>query len=1244
MPYKHTILKVTKPIIKGLWAVLFLCAWLTAGLYGQQDFRGSIEGQVKDETGGAIPGATVTVTLVSQDKSHSVVTAENGSYMIPYLEPGTYHLKATMPGFKTYERTEIILQVHDKLTIDIALPVGHLSDEIIVRGDSTPLVQQISNFDQSVEEKQILDLPMNGRNAYLLLGLAAGVLPEGDPSRLRPFDNDSTSDYTVGGTGNRTGEISLDGGTNTTGGGRIVFIPSTEAVKEFKVTTSAFDASVGNSSGSIINASLKSGEKKYHGSLYEFHRNSALDANFWHANRQSIPLPSAKWNQFGGSLGGPLHMPFRPKGKARTFFFLNFEGMRQNRVEAPYIRTTPSALERQGDFSQTYYIDREGNPAQVRIFDPLTTRCTNCDAQGNPPPDPNRPGQRLGRAYQRQQFPGNRIPRSRMDPVALQLLNFIPLPTRAGDPITGQNNFMRNGATIDNYDQLIARLDHNISERQNLFLSLSFSGLDHKNPNWLGNVASPNQQLLDRVTRRLTFGQTYMFGGGLVMDAQYSFARYRDTSRQATIGIDLTSLGFSPQLVEKIRQSFGDRDGSNTAFPDIDINNYVRLGTGGDNVRANIANDSHQTRVNFTKVRGRHALRWGSDYLVVRRNEFNFGLPNGRMSFSKSFTHGPNPNAAQSTAAGNELATFLLGNPTGGYIEQKTTVALQDLYLGAYIQDDFKLGGRLTLNLGLRWEYYFPRTDRFNRMTRGFDYDATNPIEGAVRARIQNIVDNDPRFDPLSNEVKSIVTGVRTRGGLLFAGQNGTPRGQVDPHPLLFAPRFGFAYKLSDKMVARGGVGFYFEPVTRTGNPPQDGFNARTDVIATAPKLLPDGVTVDPSGVTLPAATLANPYDRDLVGPVGSSLGLASRVGQSISFVDPTRSSPRFLRAEFGIQRELPGRIAVNANYLATRWRGRYVDVNINDIPDSYLQRGEDWLNQQVPNPFYCVDPNNPANCVAPRNTTLGRNQTIQLRQLLKPYPQFDYVTTSYNRGRAWYHGLNLNLSRRFDRGYSFQAAYTLSKGLTATSYANTDDQRINHLDRRLLDDDRPQRLVLNGIYELPFGRRKIFFNDGWGSRILGGWQISGIATFMSGRPVHFGDDRNNAVLIWPTAALSDGPYYDKKLGRWMWFNRDAFRTRRTTPVPNTTVPEEKVAELKNIPRNLPNVRSAGINTVDLRLTRNFPVSERVRMQFIAESFNLANRVQYGAPVTDIRNVNFGTTGTQANLPRSFQFALRLQF
>lgn len=1190
-----------------IWVGVFI--FITSGLYGQQDFRGSIEGLVKDSTGGAIPGVTITATLVSQNKTQTVLSNDNGFYHFSYLTPGTYRLKATMPGFKTYEQSEIVLQVNDKLTIDIALSIGQVSEEIIVRGDTTPLIQQTQNFDQTVDQRQVEDLPMNGRNSYQLFGLAAGVLPEGDPTLMRPFDNNNTSELTIGGTGSRGTEFSLDGGANTGGRGRISFIPSTEAVKEFKVTTSAFDASVGNTTGPIINAGLKSGGEQFHGSLYEYFRNSALDANFWTSNRQGQRLPSAKWNQFGGALGGPLRIPFRQHGKDQTFFFVNYEGMRVNRVNSPFVRTLPTERERRGDFSQTHYVTREGEARRITIYDPLSTRCVrNCDR----PPDPNRPGRTLAPVYQRDPFPDNVIPADRLNPVALQLLRFIPLPNQPGDPRTGRDNFVRNGMETDHYDQLIARIDHHFSERQNMFVSVSYSNRDHFLPNWLGNIASPNLAIGKRGSRRFVLDDTYSLRSGLVINFQYALARYADHYRQTSLGIDLASVGLTPEFIAKIRESY--KDTEKTALPDINIGNYIRLGPSSDHVKTNIANDTHELRLNFTKVLGKHGLRWGFNGRALRRNEFNFGLPSGRLSFGKGFTHGPNPYSGQRVDAGNELATFLLGYPTDGYIEQRTTFAIQDLYLGAFVQDDLKLSSRLTINLGLRWEYWLPRTERFNRMTRGFAYDRENPIAPDVQDHIQQILNDEAVH--LSPEIRDVFSNLQLRGGLLYAGQDGAPRGQLNSRPLLFAPRLGFAFKVSNKMVLRGGAGLYFEPLTRVAEPPQDGFNARTNYTST--------ITTDETGPQ-PLNSLSDPFPEDLVQPTGFSRGMLTNIGQNVFFVNPDRTAPRVFRAEFGVQRELPGRIGINANYMTTRWRGRPIDLEINELPDALLARGADFLYQSVPNPFYGV---------LPSNSTLGRNRTINLDRLLRPYPQFNSVQTNFNLGYAWYHGFNLNVSRRMQRGLFFQASYTVSKGMTATSYANPDDRKINKLDRRLLDDDRPQRLVLNSIYELPFGRNKRFLNNGWRSKVLGGWQVSGISTFMSGRPVHFDNNRNYAVATGENARLPNGPYYDPTLGRWVWFNRRAFRVRRTNPV----------AELLNVPRNLPNVRSDGINTIDMRLTRNFPFNERVRMQFIAETFNLTNRVQYRPPETDIRNVNFGTTASQANWPRSFQFSLRLQF
>ena len=263
------------------------------------------------------------------------------------------------------------------------------------------------------------------------------------------------------------------------------------------------------------------------------------------------------------------------------------------------------------------------------------------------------------------------------------------------------------------------------------------------------------------------------------------------------------------------------------------------------------------------------------------------------------------------------------------------------------------------------------------------------------------------------------------------------------------------------------------------------------------------------------------------------------------------------------------------------------------------------------------------------QDTSLGKNATVSLDKLLIPYPQFASVKTNYNLGRGWYNGFNLNVTRRFHRGFMFQAAYTVSKAMAASSYANVDDRKRNRLDPRLQDDDRPQRLVLNGIYELPFGRRKPLLRRGVASKFMGGWQLSGIGSFMRGRPVAFGGNRSRALAIGIDPNIK--PYYDESIGRWVWFNREAFRVRRT-------------GELQNIPQNLPNLRLDGIKNIDVRVTRNFVLHERLRMQFIGESFNVMNRVQWGGPETDIRSVNFGTANHQANLPRDFQFALKFSF
>src|SRR5882762_3070253 len=872
--------------------------WLLVASVAAQDFRGSITGRVTDPSGGVVPGALITVTNTATNVSNSATTNEAGAYSVLYLPPGQYTVVAEAKGFKRLVHT-IEVRVGDKLTLDLPLEVGNVSESVSVTTDAPLLETTSSSAGQVIDRRRISELPLSDGNPFTLVRLAPGIGYIGDLKFSRPFDNNGSSDFIADGTGRAGGhEFTLDGIPNTddngASGNRVAFIPPADAVQEFKVETASFDAQQAHGAGATVNVALKTGTNALHGTVYEFIRNDVLSANDYFLNRAGTPRPALRYNRFGGTVGGPIMLPrFGEGGRSlydgrnKSFFFFAYEGLRDVFPE-PRQDTVPTLAERNGDLSALLKIN-----SSFQIFNPFTAK-------------------QVGSRIQRDPFVGNIIPANLISPIAKAYLQFYPLPNQAGDS-QGRNNFISTNPRTDTFHSESYRFDKIISQKQRFFFRFTHNNRLESRNSWTGvvNGIRPTGNFLTRRNNGFSYDHTYTFSGTTVLDFRLGFSRFYETNvRQHEGSFDPKSLGFSAQsaaffgnasYLPRFRINNNGSDDANTPFTPI-----------GDS-RGDIRTHSiYAVQPTLTKLFGKHAFKMGYDFRAYRENSNPTAHAAGRYDFTTTFTRGPLDNSTAATI-GQELASFLLGVPTGGLIDRNTARSNQTLYNGVFFHDDWKLSQRLTLNLGLRYEIEGATTERYNRNIRGFDPNASNPIEAAAIAAYA--------AKPIPEIPASSFT---VKGGLLFA--DAQHRGFWNTDKNNFQPRIGFAYTPKFKSgflrgifgsegasVLRGGFGIYMAPFIIDGVQ-QTGFSQSTSIVPT----LNNGLTLAPACAT--CGSLFNPFPTGVADPPGASLGLATFLGRGLTFIPPSdRVNGMTQRWEFSMQRELPGNWLVEASYIGNR-------------------------------------------------------------------------------------------------------------------------------------------------------------------------------------------------------------------------------------------------------------------------------------------------------------------------------------
>lgn len=1157
--------------------LLFLCS--VSAVWGQES-RGSIVGTVSDATGAVVAGASVEVLNLSMGTRNTLTTNAAGQYVTSFLIPGSYRVTVENAGFKKFVRDAIELRVNDRLTVDVALQLGTAEQSVTISGDTPLLNTESASLGTVIDRRRVAELPLPHGNPMFLMGLASGVSFTRDPRLDRPFEPTHIVGYTMDGTRANRSDITIDGAvaTATANGGEVIasYVPPADTVAEFKVQTATFDASMGNTEGGVTNISMKSGTNELHGTAYYVNMNPNLFANDFFANANRIARPDFYYHRWGGSVGAPVLLPKIYNGKNRTFFMWGYEGIREARPRNNGTPTVPTEAMKGGDFSQLLALN-----SSYQIYNPLTRRAV------------------AGGRFQQDAFPGNRIPASLFNPISKKVLDtYYPKPLTAGNP-DGTNNYLRPELQERAvYYTHSVRLDHNLTEKQRMFARLNWYDRNSDYNNYFNNLTTGEWFLF--ASRAATMDHVWTINPSTVLNMRYGYNRFiRGTdANPEQRGFDIASLGFPSSYANQISPDI-------RRFPRFDITGYQGTAIGGEYR----PNDTHSFNVTLQKVQGKHSWKSGVEFRAYRETDTFFAnTQTGQFVFDSGWTRGPldnSPNAPGSL--GQSVAALLLGLPSSGGVTRAADYAEQSTSWGVFFHDDWRVTSKLTLNLGLRWEYEGALTERFNRSVQGFDFSAVQPFEAAARAAYAT-----------SSTPEVPASSFNTRGGLTFAGVGGNSRALYNTPKTNFMPRIGFAYRMNQKTVFRGGYGIFFGFLgQRRGDVIQTGFNRTTNFVAS-----------QDNGLTF-SNTLSNPFSSPILEPLGSSAGTQTFLGQSVTFFNPNPLSPYMQRWQAGFQRELGKGYVLDATYVGNRGTHIEIGQNINVTPQRYLSNSPtrdqariDYLSANLANPFRGLLP---AGAIA---AFTGANMARE--RLLRPYPQFDAVNQSRFDGYSWYHSLQIGIEKRFSKGYTISGNYTLSKFMQATETYQADDLRPVEV---ISDSDRPHRLTVSGIYELPFGpgRTWLAASNALVSRVVGGWQVAGVYSFQSGSPINFGNiifngDINNIKLAGDQQRVE------------RWFNTDAGFNRNAA--------QQLGSNVRTFPLRFGFIRADKINNYDLSVIKNTQIKERLNFQFRAEFLNAMNHKLLPAPNTSVTQAAFGqaVASNTANYPRRIQLTAKFIF
>lgn len=1132
---------------------LLFCASavFTAGSLSAQVQTGTISGTVSDSQNAVIAGAQIDVRHVGTNTSFQTRTNDSGFYAAPGLAIGEYEVVAQLQGFKRSVRSGITLQVNQNAQVNFQLEVGQLAESIEITGE-TPLVDTGgSTVGAVIENRRVRDLPINGRNALALTMLNPGVISNAGPLNSGFGDRGTQlSTISINGSPSSMNNQTLDGNNNILSYvGEVGIPPAVDSVEEFKVQSGSMSSEFGFTAGGTINLITKSGTNDFHGTAYEFLRNEKLDARNTFATSR-LPL---RYNQFGASIGGPIV-------RNKTFGFFNWEEYRL-RSSTPRIASTPIAEWREGNFSNL----RNASGVPIPIYDPATTRA-----------NPNGAGQI------RDLFPGNIVPTSRFDPITRKILDFWPAPNRTPtNAFTQAQNFQDASLNRTDWTQWNFRVDHHLTNSNTMFFR--YTSAQHQiggNSIFTDQTVGQNRED-NQVNRNIMFSDTHTFSPTMFNNLRIGIMRQAFDFAAINAGKDWPrKLGLPPSV-------------PSDQFPQIDFG-FGAIGGQAYGTRTSLNWDLQDM---VTKIVGNHTLKMGYNHRILYGGNRQGAALSGDYAFA-----GLTANPQLTAGTGYNMAQFLLGAVSSSYIDRILGNSWQGQAISTFIQDDWKVSRRLTVNLGLRWDWQQRPYERNN---------------GHINFDLNGRAGNSPFV-----------------GTTVYAGLEGQPRAFINEDYNDFGPRVGFAFDIfgNGKTVFRGGYGIFYPSVFfRT-------WMGDTNLFST------NRTTYGAAGAGQPAFQFSSGFPFPYIESPGAAAGPYALLGQAVNVTESYGATPLSQQWNASLQHQM-GAWMIDATYSANKGNHYAASgYNLNQVDPDVRFQLKQQLNTPVANPYAGQIPG-----------SLGA-ATIPYERLLMPYPYYSSVNIRNPRyGNYTSHQLQLTVTRRMSSGFLVNFAYTAGKRMSDSNLVPVDfggaaqPEQVNEnayqdglynrqISKSLDPADVSQRLVTSLLYELPFGQGKRFSpSNKIASGFASGWQLNMISVMQAGIPLTVTGASNQQANRPNSTGISPALPGDQR-NQYRWFDTSQF----VNP-PDFT--------FGNIGRTIPDARHPGVINFDFSVIKDTRLTERFRLQFRAESFNIANHVNLGlandtfSPGPDGRNASatFGTI-TTARDARINQLSLKFIF
>jgi hypothetical protein len=1217
----------------GLLGICSLISGLGTRLAAQSTYTAQLTGVVTDASGGVVPGAKVTLTDQATSVSQSSATDARGVYVFTGVRPGTYNIRVEAPNLGTRERKGMVLAVSQQATLDFTLSPTTVSERVTVSGETPLLDTGNASLGTDVTNEYVRDIPLPDRSFFGLVFLSGGVTETAGQGTSDSYP--TGTNFVSNGQRNATAEIRVDGALTSApeqGEGattNVYYQPSVEIVQEFKVENNSFSAEFGNNGGTVVNIVLKEGGNKFHGSGWWFGQRSALDANDFFNNAQGTPRPDHLRDQYGFSLGGPVK-------KQRSFFFVDLEKIRvQDPVEISAF--VPTKDERSGDFRNTFVLCTDsaqgctvGQPVQQRIFNPLAK-----DLSSGMRPDFAVP---------------NLIDSNLIDPIGQKIINLYPMPT-IDNAAPGTQNFHQVVLSRTDGWQFDVKVDHHFNDKNHL--SARYSQLHSTNgvPTVLGNgdIGDGFDSITDVHNAVLEDNWSPM--ANLVWTNRFAVDRAVAPVTENYPKLDTVFNAPGDAILSQV-------NGLNR-MPVIQVDNnatsiYSQCCT--DTGFAHTL-DSYSSALSW--VRGRHILKFGGEQRIFFNNFFQPNPPTGLFHFRQAETEQiigqGNP------LQGNSFASLLLGygDPGSSSLSVFKSVANKSKETAFYVQDDWKVTPKLTVNLGVRYEWSTPYTERNNLIQFS---NFTGATDVSVPIDIPGLVNRSGNLTGITNFPTS--------------GNRNSP---VDRNNV--APRLGFAYTLDPNTVVRGGAGIYY------------GLNVATNFQFTGTAFgNSHPILFTKDNFQTQFATLEDPFPTGYAPPQGNKYGDLALWGfpNNNSLDTGVARNAEIYQWNFGVQHLFPAGITLGVDYSASRsthlpYSSFSGTANRNFLPSSIRDQIVAQFNTCLagPTPDLCTSPTNTlatltANPFLPlfdvtnpnhifnEPESIYNDQQIPLINLLRPFPQFDGAFSGLTRlgASAWYNSLQIRFQKRPSHYVSFEGNYTFSKAtdnssagansFITSSLSSGIPQVYDNLkaENSISANDATHRFVIATIFDVPVGRSR------WIGRdmnhvldgVVGGWTISAFVTFQTGTPISIvmaspqladGNQRPNVICSTPASGFS----YHQAAANGQNIANGANLDPNSASVFNASCfadPGDQVAG--NAPRYFSNLRGDGIHNADLSISKEFTIREGMRLQVRGEFFNFTNTPRFNFPNTSFGDSAFGQVTSTLNTPRHTQIGLRFEF